>query len=165
MRAFGAIVMSVLACAAVPCAAQAVDMVTGRQVASRAGAESVAITTSARSAYVVHCAGCHGIDGAGSTQGYVPDLRKVGRFLSVPGGREFVIKVPGVMGSGLGDAQVAEVTNWVLGGIAAASVPPGFDPYTGSEVARARSTPVVDVVALRRQLVAGARERGIALPE
>lgn len=154
-----------LALLAWPCAAQSVDMVTGRQVAARAGAESVAVTTSARAAYAVHCAGCHGMDGAGSKLGYVPDLRGLGQFLRLPGGREFVIKVPGVMGSGLSDAQVAEVTNWVLGGIAAASRPQGFVPYDGSEVTRARSTPLVDVAAMRRQLVAQARELGIALAE
>lgn len=162
-RAVTAIVLTGLAATAA--AAPSVDTVNGRQVAARKGAEPVALTTSARSAYVVHCAGCHGVDGAGSKVGYVPDLRPLGQFLRLPGGREFVIKVPGVMGSGLTDLQVAEVTNWVLGGIAAASVPAGFAPYTQEEVARARSTPLVDVAEMRRQLVSRAREQGVALGE
>lgn len=163
VRAMAAIVLTSLAAAAG--AAPSVDTVTGRQVAARKGAESVAPTTSARSAYVVHCAGCHGVDGAGSKVGYVPDLRSLGQFLRLPGGREFVIKVPGVMGSGLTDSQVAEVTNWVLSGIAAGSLPAGFEPYSREEVARARSTPLVDVAEMRRRLVAQARERGVAVAE
>ena len=152
--------------AALPCAAQnALPTVTGKQVAARRDAPSVSQTTTARSAYVVHCAGCHGIDGAGTRLGNVPDMRALGRFLQVPGGREFVVKVPGVMGSGLDDAQVADVTNWVLGTLAAASLPSDFRPYGADEVRQARSTPLVDVAAERAKLVAAARERGLTLAE
>lgn len=151
---------------ALPCAAQStLPMVTGKQVAARLDAPAVSPTTSARSAYVVHCAGCHGVDGAGTKLGNVPDMRALGRFLRLPGGREFVVKVPGVMGSGLDDAQVADVTNWVLVTLAAASLPGDFRPYGADEVRQARATPLVDVAAARAQLVATARERGIALAE
>lgn len=150
---------------AVPGAAQTLVTVTGRQVPARADAETVAPTTSARSHYAVHCAGCHGMDGAGSRLGYVPALRQLGQFLPLEGGREYVIKVPGVMGSGLSDQQVAEVTNWVLQTMAAASLPAGFAPYTREEVTRARSTPLIDVLAARQRLAAQARERGLALYE
>lgn len=156
----------VLAACAAPCAAQvARATVTGKQVAARAEAPSVATTTSPRAAYVVHCAGCHGIDGAGTRLGNVPDMRALGRFLQVPGGREFVVKVPGVMGSGLDNMQVAEVTNWVLATLATASLPGDFLPYSVDEVKQARATPLVDVAAVRARLVATARERGIALAE
>lgn len=151
---------------ALPCAAQGtLPMVAGKQVAARSDAPAVSVTTSARSSYVVHCAGCHGIDGAGAKLGNVPDMRSLGRFLEVPGGREFVVKVPGVMGSGLDDTQVAAVTNWVLATLAAASLPNDFRPYSADEVRQARATPLVDVAAARARLVAAARERGIALAE
>jgi mono/diheme cytochrome c family protein len=151
---------------ALPCAAQsALPMVTGKQVAARRDAPTVAATTSARAAYVVHCAGCHGVDGAGTKLGNVPDMRALGRFLQVPGGREFVVKVPGVMGSGLDDVQVADVTNWVLVTLASTSLPGDFQPYGADEVRQARATPLVDVAAARARLVATARERGIALAE
>jgi hypothetical protein len=65
----------------------------------------------------------------GSPRTYVPDLRRIGPVLRVDGGREFVIKVPGVMGSGLDDAQVAEVTNWLLATLARDSVPAGHRPF------------------------------------
>ena len=144
-------------------AATAGAQVNGRQVAARAGAPSVAATSSVRSLYVVHCAGCHGRDGAGSTIGQVPDMRRLGRFLQLEGGRAFVVSVPGVMGSGLSDAQVAEVTNWVLATLADASVPAGHRPYDASEVAQARALPLVDVAAARARLVAQGRARGIEI--
>ena len=135
----------------------------GRQAEPRAGAPSVAITSSVRSLYVVNCAGCHGRDGVGTRAGNVPDMRQLGRFLQLDGGREFVIKVPGVMGSGLSDRQVADVTNWVLATIAPASVPAGHAPYDAVEVRRAREQPLVDVAAARGLLVAQARSRGVAI--
>lgn len=135
----------------------------GRQVVPRAQAESVAVTTSVRSQYVVHCAGCHGLDGAGSRIGNVPDMRQLGHFLRLPGGREFVIRVPGVMGSGLNDRQVADVTNWVLTTLAPASLPADHVPYDAAEVQRARRDPLVDVAAARAGLLEEARRRGVPL--
>jgi mono/diheme cytochrome c family protein len=152
-----------LAASAPPAASGGQDMVLGRQVAARADAPAVAATRHARSNYVLHCGGCHGMDGAGSQLGNVPDMRSLGQFLRVPGGREFVIKVPGVMGSGLNDAQVAEVTNWTLATLARASVPADHRPYDAGEVAQARASPIVDVASARRRLVEQARTMGIAI--
>jgi mono/diheme cytochrome c family protein len=135
----------------------------GEQVTQRQNAESKPITSSVRSLYVVHCAGCHGIDGAGAQAANVPDIRRLGNFLRVEGGRAFVISVPGVMGSGLTDQQVADVTNWLLATMAKASVPEGHQPYDAAEVQRARAVPLVDVAAARRQLAAQARERGVTI--
>ncbi len=144
--------------------ARAVDTLLGRQVPARADAPAVATTTQARSHYVLHCAGCHGFDGAGSRAGQVPDMRRMGDFLRLPGGREFIVQVPGVLGSGLDDAQVADVTNWLFETLAAASRPAGFQPYDAAEVARARARPPVDVAAQRRQLVETGRALGVVLP-
>lgn len=154
------LLMLASACAA---ASAAQDMVLGRMVAARADAPSRGTTTHVRAHYVLHCAGCHGVDGAGSKAGYVPDLRRLGDFLRVPGGRDFVIKVPGVMGSGLDDAQVAEVTNWVLSTIAADSVPPQHQAYAAAEVTRARAAPLADVMAERRRLLEQARQQGLVI--
>jgi mono/diheme cytochrome c family protein len=135
----------------------------GRQVMPRADAPTVATTTHARASYVLHCAGCHGMTGAGIPEHYVPGLQRMGDFLRVPGGRNFVIKVPGVMGSGLDDAQVAEVANWLLATIARDSVPPGHAPYDMAEVARARAAPLVDVAAERKRLQEQARQQGLMI--
>ncbi|HSI60409.1 MAG TPA: cytochrome c [Ideonella sp.] len=121
------------------------------------------MTTSVRSLYVVHCAGCHGIDGSGSALGNVPDMRRLGHFLRLEGGREFVVSVPGVMGSGLTDSQVADVTNWVLGGMAKASLPEGHKPYSAAEVKRARAVPLLDVAAARARLKEQALGRNVEI--
>jgi mono/diheme cytochrome c family protein len=139
------------------------NMVLGRMVPARGDAPSVATTTHARAHYVLHCAGCHGFDGSGAQAGQVPDMRRLGQFLRVPGGREFIVSVPGVTGSGLSDEQIAEVTNWLLNGMARGSVPEGTPPYTAAEVRRARSMAPSDVAAARRQLVLEARARGLAI--
>ncbi len=137
--------------------------VVGRIVLPRADAPSVSSTTSARSQYVLHCAGCHGVDGAGSASGDVPDLRRIGRFLALDGGRSYVVKVPGVMASGLDDAQVATVVNWVLTTLARDTAPTGQPPYDAAEIATARGRPLVDVAAERHRLLKQAQERGIEL--
>lgn len=150
-------------CPALALALGGVSTTLGRQVPARADAPAVASVSQPRSHYVLHCAGCHGVDGAGSKLGNVPDMRRLGDFLSVPGGRAFVISVPGVMGSGLNDEQVAEVTNWVLATIARASVPPEHRPFDAAEVARARAVPLVDVGHARKEIQQRARELGITI--
>ena len=138
--------------------------VTGRQIVLRPNAPAIApLQGGARSLYVLHCAGCHGMDASGSALGRVPDMRRVGDFLQLPGGREFIVKVPGVMGSGLDDAQVAAVTNWVLATLAAPSQPPDHRPYDAGEIQQARASPLLDVAAERQRLVSEARQRGVAL--
>ena len=143
--------------------ASAANTIMGEQVAPRQNAESRPITSSVRSLYVLHCAGCHGMDGAGAKAGNVPDMRHLGNFLRLPGGRSFVISVPGVMGSGLSDQQVADVTNWLLATLAKASVPESHQPYDAVEVRRARAVPLVDVAGARSQLALQARERGVTI--
>jgi mono/diheme cytochrome c family protein len=132
----------------------------GRQVVLRADAPPVSPVQGARALYVLHCAGCHGQDGSGSPSARVPDMRQVGRFLRVPGGREFLIQVPGVMGSGLDDVQVAQVSNWVLANLAADSVPTPYRPYEAAEIARLRRQALVDVGARRAALAQQAAEQG-----
>jgi mono/diheme cytochrome c family protein len=155
--------LSVLAAAGLlagTAAAQTVSMTLGRSF-KRPDAPSVAPTSSARSLYVLNCSGCHGLDGAGATD--VPDMRRLGLFLRLDGGRQFIVSVPGVMNAGLSDAQIAEVTNWVLATIAPDSLPPGHRPFDANEIAQARREPLADVAAARAALLAQARSRGVDL--
>lgn len=137
----------------------------GRQVVLRADAPSVSPTHSARALYVLHCAGCHSLDGSGSVSARVPDMRQLGLFLQVPGGREFLIQVPGVMGSGLNDEQVAQVTNWVLSSMASASIPAQHREFDAAEVSRARRDPLVDVAGRRAVLVQRAQQLGLKMAQ
>lgn len=103
--------------------------------------------------YTLNCAGCHRADGAG-TPGSVPPLAgAVGRFLGVPGGREFVVQVPGVATSELDDAALAAVLNWMLARFDAEHLPRDVAPYTREEVARLRKTPLTNVDRVRAQLL------------
>lgn len=127
--------------------------VFGTAAAVRADAEPIAKTSSPRSLYVLHCAGCHGMDGSGSERGQVPDMRQLGEFLKRPDGRRYLLQVPGVMGSGLSDEDVAQVTNWVFTTLVTDINPRTFVPYTAKEVAKARANPLMDVMATRARLL------------
>ena len=120
---------------------------------ARAGPDAYAL-------YALHCMGCHQRDGAG--QGTIPPLRDfVGNFLRVPGGREFLVQVPGVAQSALSDAEAAAVLNWMLTELSPDQLPEDFRPYDGDEVARYRAGRLIDVDPVRARLVEDMRSRGI----
>jgi cytochrome c551/c552 len=103
--------------------------------------------------YTLECAGCHRADGTG-TPGSVPALRdSVARFLAVPGGRDYLARVPGAAQAPLDDAALAAVLNWMLDHFDAANVPAGFSRYTAEEVGPLRAHPLVDVEGTRKQLL------------
>lgn len=99
--------------------------------------------------YMLHCRGCHGPEGAGVPPD-VPDLRgELGRLVQRPGGREFVLRVPGVVQSELNDARTAALLNWLVATFGGTRPGPDFPPFTEAEVARHRRHPLVDVDAVR----------------
>jgi hypothetical protein len=84
----------------------------------------------------------------------VPAIRnQAARFLSIDGGREFLIRVPGVASSPLSDAATAELVNWMLREFDPEHLPDDFEPYTLDEVAELRKRPLVDVLSVRSRLV------------
>lgn len=102
--------------------------------------------------YVLHCRGCHGPEGAGVPPD-VPDLRQnVARYLQVEGGREYLIRVPGVSQSELSDARTAELLNWLVHTFDAEHVPPDFTPFNEAEVSRHRRPPLTHVGEVRAAL-------------
>jgi mono/diheme cytochrome c family protein len=107
--------------------------------------------------YMLNCAGCHRPDGV-ATPGSLPALAgSVGRFVRVPGGREYLARVPGVATSALDDAALAAVLNWMLERFAPPAAPEGFAPYTAEEVGRLRRQPLVNVERARRELIEESR--------
>lgn len=110
--------------------------------------------------YMLQCQGCHRADGSGFGAS-VPDLRgRIGLFLEVPGGRAFLVQVPGSAQAPLGDTELAAVLNWMVARFGPRRVAEAFEPYTGDEVARLRR-PLVDVAGVRARLV----EAIAALPD
>jgi mono/diheme cytochrome c family protein len=105
--------------------------------------------------FVLHCQGCHQAGGVGLA-GAVPRLEgSVARFVSVPGGREYLSRVPGVAQSQLDDAAIAALLNWMLAYFDAAHLPADFRPFTAAEVGPLRKRPLVAATVLREALLAG----------
>jgi mono/diheme cytochrome c family protein len=82
--------------------------------------------------YTLNCWGCHKPRAEG-IPGTVPRLAdSMANFLRVPGGREYLVEVPGVAASALSNAEIAEVLNWLLVTFNKAEMPPDFKPYTAA---------------------------------
>jgi len=93
-------------------------------------------------AWMLNCQGCHRADG-GATGDQVPALSGiVARFLSVPGGREYLIRVPGVAMAPMDDESIAELTNWMLHEFDKENIPQDFERYSASEVGALRKSPL-----------------------
>ena len=110
--------------------------------------------------YALNCQGCHRADGAGTGTSVPPLVDSVARFLAVPGGRDYLIQVPGVAQAPLDDAALAGVVNWMLDRFDKAHVPADFRPYTASEIGRLRTKPFTDVGGLGRRLVGEIERQG-----
>ncbi len=105
--------------------------------------------------YMLQCQGCHRPDGTGTMTTAPQMTGMVARFLAVPGGREYIARVPGVATAVLTDAQLAELLNWTLYRFDAAHVPADFQPYTASEVGTLRRQPLrTEAKVLRARLIA-----------
>ncbi len=115
--------------------------------------------------YTLNCWGCHKPHAEG-IPGTVPRLaHSMGDFLKVPGGREYLVEVPGVAASSLTDAEVAEVLNWLLHTFNEPELPAGFKPYTAAEVAEYRPHQLVKITETRDELVKRLKARGITIPD
>ncbi|WOD28950.1 cytochrome C [Alloalcanivorax xenomutans] len=114
--------------------------------------------------YQLQCAGCHLPRGQGAPANDVPNMIGfVGNFLRVPGGREFLVRVPGVAQAALNDEQLAALLNWILrrDGIAGDSTPAGAEPYSADEVAAIRHRMMDNIPGTRAGLVRVMRDQGI----
>jgi hypothetical protein len=121
--------------------------------------------TGARADYTFRCRGCHGFAGEG-TPGHVPRLDGfVGFFTHAPGGRDYLMRVPGVARAKLDDQRLAAVLNWMLETYGGTDVAPGFAPYTAAEVGRARKEPLTATrAATRTRLIRELRAQGLIGP-
>lgn len=121
--------------------------------------------TTSRSAsvnFVLHCSGCHALDGTGNGQGDIPDFRNsVGAFARDDDGRTYLVHVPGVVNSGLSSAEIAAVMNFVLMKWGDSSRDGAVSPFTVEEVTKRLAMPVPDIVGLRRQIVSRLGREGI----
>lgn len=114
--------------------------------------------------YRLHCQGCHGPEGEGVAEGALPFRGQVARFLSLPRGREYLVRVPGFSLSELPHDRAAAVLNWLLVRFDAESLPVDWPRFTASEVERWRSPPWSDVRRVRALVLEGASRADGAEP-
>jgi mono/diheme cytochrome c family protein len=115
--------------------------------------------------YTLNCWGCHKPHAEG-IPGAVPRLaHSMGDFLRVPGGREYLVEVPGVAASSLSDAEIADVLNWLLRTFNQGETPPEFKPYTAAEIARYRPHQLIKITETRDELVRKLKAKGIDVPD
>jgi hypothetical protein len=109
--------------------------------------------------WTLNCQGCHRPDGTGSS-GTAPSLAgTVARFLLVPGGREYLGRVPGVATSPLSSADLSEVMNWMLWRFDKEHIPLDFQPYSAAEIGQLRSAPLrLEASRMRADLLKKADE-------
>ena len=111
------------------------------------------LASNPRTEYMLDCMGCHQADGSG-VPGKVPDMRlTLGPFSRTAAGRRYLIEVPGVAQAPLSNADLAELLNWLVRNLGETSQSQHFVPFTAEEVAAYRSTPLVEVTAVRRRLL------------
>lgn len=108
----------------------------------------------ARIDYMLNCQGCHLPNGEGFPERDVPRLTgEMGKFLSVEGGRAFLVQVPGAALSDLSDARLAAVTNWMLRRFSPDELSADFEPYDAAEVGALRRPPLLEVAPTRAALM------------
>ena len=108
--------------------------------------------------WTLNCQGCHRFDGSGSDATAPAIAGTVAKFLLVPGGREYLIRVPGVATSPLSDADLAEVMNWMLWRFDKEHLPATFQPYTAAEIAPLRAQPLrLEASQMRSSLLSQAQ--------
>lgn len=116
----------------------------------------VANQAQARVDYMLKCQGCHQPQGGGDMRHTPPLAGTVARFLSVPGGREFLGRVPGVATTDLDDRRLAQLLNWTLYRFDRDHIPADFKPYSAKEIGGLRKAPLrLERAETRARLVHG----------
>ena len=105
-----------------------------------------------KSHYMIHCMGCHLMDG----QGQPPDVpvldESLGRLIESDAGRAYLVRVPGAAQAPINDAELAGVINWMLNKYSAATLLDSFTPYTESEVRQHRHQILADPLKFKAAL-------------
>ena len=101
--------------------------------------------------YVLHCSACHGPDGVGVPD-RVPSLMATGELALQPGGREYLMRVPGAAQAPLSDERLARLLEWAVERFGGVRIEP---PLSAEEVGLARRTPFRDPARARAAVMRG----------
>jgi hypothetical protein len=131
-----------------------VEPLVAAEPAGAAGPAGVVNLQRAWQNWTLSCQGCHRPDGTGS-EGTAPSLAgTVSKFLTVPGGREYLGRVPGVATSPLPDAELAELMNWMFWRFDPQHLPADFVPFTAAELGVLRTRPLrLEATRMRTDLL------------
>ncbi len=100
--------------------------------------------------YILNCAGCHRIDGSGSST--VPALPNMRDLAGNPEARTYWIRIPGAAQAPLSNARLAALMNWLVERFTGTAPAPR---YTAEEVGRLRRKPLRDPLARREKILRG----------
>lgn len=136
-------------------AACALALIGAAQASTEEAMPGVQDARQAHSDYKLKCQGCHRPDGSGDLVSNPAMYGHVARFLAVPGGREFLGRVPGVATVDLDDGRLANLLNWTLYRFDRENLPDDFKPYSATEISALRKRPLrAERAAVREGLVA-----------
>jgi hypothetical protein len=107
--------------------------------------------------YLLYCRGCHLANGAGVSPVVPTLIDEVGRLLAINGGREYIVRVPGVSQTDMNDEKLAAVLNWVVTELNSNTMPIDFEPYTAEYVASVRDKVLADPLRYRAELLAASQ--------
>ena len=112
-------------------------------------ASNLASAASPRINYLLYCSGCHRPGGEGKPP-HVPTLHhELGRMLSVPQMRAYLVRIPGATQAPINDTELTGVINWVLEEFNAETLPEGFVYLSVEEVTAARKKLLADPLKYR----------------
>jgi hypothetical protein len=112
---------------------------------------SFVFAASPRINYLLYCTGCHAADGAGKPPN-VPSLRdELGRMISVPEMRSYLVRIPGASQAPISDTDLTHVINWLLHEFNSDTLPANFEEYTVEEVSNARRNILADPLKYRAE--------------
>lgn len=101
--------------------------------------------------YLLYCTGCHAADGSGKPPN-VPTLRdELGRMMSVPEMRSYLVQIPGASQAPISDADLTDVINWLLEEFNGSTLPEDFEKFSTEEVAEARRNVLADPLKYRTE--------------
>ncbi len=112
-------------------------------------ASNLVSAASPRINFLLYCSGCHRPGGEGKPPN-VPTLHhELGRMLSVPQMREYLVRIPGATQAPIDDAELTAVINWMLEEFNADTLPRGFEYLSVEEVTAARKNILADPLKYR----------------
>lgn len=102
-----------------------------------------------RTNYLLYCSGCHLVNGEGKHPN-VPTLHdELGRMMTVPAMREYLVRIPGASQAPITDDELTDVINWVLEQWNTDTLPANFEALSQEEVSRARKNILADPLRYR----------------